>query len=134
MNDSKKKNRTITVIRWIARIWGGLGALFLLLMVLGHLFGENGETPNVGEWIALFFFPFGVMVGLILAFKWEGLGGIVAIGCMIVWHVVMLILHGDPDFVLFIDGIAAPGVLFIVYWLSTRRPEKQIAYDPNSQA
>ncbi len=128
MNDSTWKSGTITVIRWIARIWGGLGGLFLLFMVLGHLFGKSEGTPSAGEWISLFFFPFGVMVGLFLAYKWEGLGGIIALVSIIFFHITMQLVHGNPDFVPFIDGIAAPGVLYIICWFSSREQgEKQEA-------
>ena len=120
MTDSKKPG-TITVIRWIARIWGGLAALFLLFIILGHLIGDGKGTPGAGEWIALLFFPFGVMVGLFLAYRWEGWGGIVAVGCMIAWHITMQVVHGNPDFVPFIDAMAAPGLLYILCWLSSRR-------------
>jgi len=121
MNDSKNKNRKVVIIRWIARIWSIASIAFLLFMVIGHLFGsEQSNPPTFGEMVGLFFFPLGVFIGLIIAWKWEGLGGMIAIGSIICFHVTMLITGGSLDINPFIDGVAASGLLFLVCWLLSR--------------
>lgn len=121
MKDSKNKNRTVTIIRWIARIWSIASIAFLLVMVIGHLFGsEQSNPPTFGEMVGLFFFPFGVFIGLIIAWKWEGLGGMIAIGSIIGFHMTMLILGRSLDINPFIDGVAAPGFLFLICWFLSR--------------
>jgi hypothetical protein len=70
--------------------------------------------------VGLFFFPFGVFIGLIIAWRWEGLGGMIAISSIIGFHVTMLISGGSLDINLFIDGVAAPGLLFLGCWFLSR--------------
>lgn len=119
MDDVRKNDWIVITIRWIARIWGSIGAAFLLFMTIGSLLGPE-NLPTFGEWIQLLFFPFGVSIGLIAAWKWEGVGGLIAIGSVIVFHGTMLISHGRLDLNPFIDGIAAPGLLFLICWLLSR--------------
>lgn len=117
MNDSRGKNPTVTIIRRIARILSVISVAFLLIMVVPQLFSSQQSRPlTFGETVGLFFFPFGVCVGLIIAWKWEGLGGIIAVGSVICFHVIMLITGGSLDINPFIEGLAVPGVLFLISW------------------
>ena len=84
MNDSTNKNRIVTIIRWIARI-GGVGylAIFLLFFIGETLSSSKATNPMAfreGLGIALVFV---YLAGLILAWKWEGLGALIAIACTI---------------------------------------------------
>ena len=111
-------NQLSITILWIARI-SSLGSIaFLLFMVGGHLFGSepSSGTPTFGEMIALSFFPLGVIIGLITAWKWDGLGGMIAVGSIISFHLTMFILHEKPSFDPLIDALAAPGLLFLLSW------------------
>ncbi len=121
MNDSGSKNPTVTTIRRIARILSIISVALLLIMVIPQLFSPQQSKPlTFGETVGLFFFPFGVIIGLIAAWKWEGLGGIIAVGSVICFHLTMLITGGSPDLNPFIEGLAVPGVLFLVCWFLSR--------------
>jgi hypothetical protein len=50
-------------LRWTARIWSALSVVVLLAFIVGE--GINPSGPN--EWLGLLFFPFGISVGMILA-------------------------------------------------------------------
>ena len=115
MSDSRSKNRMATLIRWIARIWGSMVVAFVLLSAIGEGLGQ----AKPGEWVALTIF-FLICVGLIVAWKWEGLGGIIAVGCRIAWHVTMRITSGSFELILPLAIMAVPGFLFLAYWLLTR--------------
>jgi len=65
----------------------------------------------------LVFFPTGVLTGLFLAWKWEGTGGIATIGSIIGLYVLRPDLILDP----LIASLVAPGVLFLIYWLLSRK-------------
>jgi hypothetical protein len=120
MTDVKKRNKE--TIKWIARIWSILSLAFLLLFFGASIIGSIGKDTFVFKDVFQFvFFPIGLTIGLILAWKWEGLGGIVAIGSIIGFHLQMLIKHGDLDFTLIIELLAAPGILFILYWILSRK-------------
>jgi hypothetical protein len=121
MNDLKKKNRTVTIIRLIARILSIISIAFILIMVVPHLFfPQQSKPPTFGEIVGLFFFPFGVFIGLIVAWKSEGPGGMIAIGSVICFHVTMLITGGSLDLNPFIEGLAVPGLLFLIWWFLSR--------------
>lgn len=71
----------LKALRISARIIGSMVLLFLLWMLIGHLVGDangpNGMTfTETREFIAFLFFPMLSIVGLLLAYKWEFLGGI----------------------------------------------------------
>lgn len=123
------KNLTLTILRWIARIWSYIVVAFILMFVIGYLFESGSEagtgSMSTGEAIAFAFFPIGLTLGLIIAWWKEGFGGIIAIGSIIAFHLTMLFAHGEPEFILFIDLTAVPGTLFIIYWILSKKEEKE---------
>ena len=129
MQDEKNvvtpKNLALTIVRWIARIWSYIVVAFIMLFVLGYLFesgsGAGTGSMSFGETIAFAFFPIGLTLGLIIAWWKEGLGGIIATGSIIGFHLTMLVIGGKPDFVLFIELLAVPGPLFIICWLLSKK-------------
>lgn len=122
MNDVKKRNKVAITIKWIARIWSILSLAFLLLFFGASIFSSIGkETFAFKDVFQFVFFPIGLTIGLIIAWKREGLGGIIAIGSIIGFHLQMLVTGGNPDFGLFFELLAAPGILFILYWILSRK-------------
>jgi hypothetical protein len=67
-------DKTTRVVRWIARAWGSL----LALMVLVFTAGEGLPSPaRLTAPERLMFVALAIMVfGLIAAWKWEGFGGV----------------------------------------------------------
>ena len=119
----KNKNRTATIILWIARIWGSLSLAFLLFMVGASVIGTytGGGNPDGGfkstsEMVSFLFFPLSVILGLGIAWKWEGLGGLITIGGIIGFHII----RPDLIFDFWIDGLAIPGLLFLIYWFLSK--------------
>jgi len=116
------KNQTANTIRWIARVWGSISLLFLLFMVGAHIVGvlsgtdQGGGFGSAADFLSFLFFPVSTMIGLALAWKWEGLGGLVTVLGMIAFHMFRPDLIFDP----MIDGLAVPGVLFLIYWRMSR--------------
>ena len=122
MNNVEKRNKVAITIKWIARIWSILSFAFLLLFFGAHIFSSSEtDTFAFKDLLQFVFFPIGLTIGLIIAWKMEGLGGIIAIASIIGFHLQMLITHGKPDFVLLIELLAAPGILFILYWILSRK-------------
>lgn len=119
----KKKDKSLMLLLWLARITATISAGFLLFMVLGHLFGNepHGNPPTTGEMVALAFFPTGLILGLLLGWKWEGLGGAVVIGSMLCFHIAMFIMHGTVEFYGLIDALAVPGLLYLLYWYLSKQ-------------
>lgn len=127
MEDEKsvviQKNMTVIILRWITRIWSYIVVTFIVLFVGAHFFESGSGIGSMGieDGIAFTFFPIGLTVGLIIAWWKEGLGGIIATGSIIAFHLAMLFFGGNPDFVLFIELLAVPGPLFIICWLLSRK-------------
>ena len=122
MTTVEKRNKAAITIKWIARIWSILSLAFLLLFFGASIFSSDGDGAFAFKDVFQFvFFPIGLTIGLIIAWKREGLGGIIAIGSIIGFHLQMLITQGKPDFVLLIELLTAPGILFILYWILSRK-------------
>ena len=120
------KNNLAKNILLIARIGSVLSIAFLLFMIGGHLFGaeDNLTGFNTSREILLFIcFPVSTLIGLAVAWKKEGLGGLITVLGLVGFHLI------GQDFYLipWIDGLAAPGFLFLIYWfLSNRNGEKNL--------
>lgn len=119
----ENKKLISNIILWTARIWGSLSLAFLLFMVGAHVIGaltgaEDGfGFTSTSEMVTFFlFFPVGTMIGLSIALKWPGLGGLITIGGMIGFHIIRPDLFLHP----MIDGLAAPGLLYLIYWYLSR--------------
>ena len=111
---------------------------FLILFFGASIFSSSGEEPFAFKDIFQFvFFPIGLMIGLILAWNWEGLGGLIAIASIIGFHLQMLIKNGNPDFgiffkllafqgyYLFFTGLYEGSVWLSKLFLSKTRPQTQ---------
>jgi hypothetical protein len=107
--------RLSTTIRWTARLW----SIATLLILAAFIFGDaESGTPTAVEWLGLAFFPGGVVVGLLIAWSRESLGGWITVLSLIgfyAWHFFISgRLSAGPYFVL----LSAPGFLFLVAaWL-----------------
>jgi hypothetical protein len=77
MNESGAKAPiAVLTVRWIARVWSIASVGFVLLIVVGELAYPHAPPPSAfRDLVGLFFFPFGTCVGMILAWRWEGVGG-----------------------------------------------------------
>lgn len=104
---SYDKNQLITILRRAARIWSIAALAFLAFMLLGHLFGPEGVGTfnGIQEILQFLLFPIGMGAGLIIAWKWEGLGGLITIASIIAFHAIRLVMYGQADFGLWIDGL-----------------------------
>ena len=113
--------RAISAIRRIAKIWSVVSVGFVVLMLAGELISPHAPPPSAfRDVVGLFLFPFGVCIGTILAWRWEGLGGGITLGSLLGFYAALRIMDGrfprGPFFVL----TAAPGILYLVCWLLSR--------------
>jgi hypothetical protein len=108
------------IFRRIARVWSLLSIAFVLMTFIGELFDPSGPAPTSVEWVGLAFFPIGVVIGLILAWRWEGIGGATAVLSLLAFYIWDLIRSGDLPGGPFFFLVAAPGFLFLANWYSSR--------------
>ena len=114
-----KNQNPATIIRWIARILGSMILAFVLFFLLAHIFGnsESGEGfRDSKEIISFFFFPISTVIGLSVAWKWDGLGGIITIAGMAGLFAIRPELSSNVYMIVPI----IPGLLYITYWLMTK--------------
>ena len=113
-----------TALNWVALIWSLASIAFVLIFLFGEVLSGHGAKPTAAEWIGLALWPGGVVVGLALAWFRNGLGGAIAIGSLIAFYVWSLLergtFPGGPYFLL----VAAPGILFLLSSLLSRRPQQ----------
>jgi len=108
------------VLRWLARILSLASLGMLLLFVLGDGSLLLKLTPS--ELVQFVFFPIGVAIGLVLGWRSELFGGIVAISSLAMFYLSHLgvtgKLPGGPWFLIF----TLPGILFFCLglWRETR--------------
>ncbi|HZM85841.1 MAG TPA: hypothetical protein VFF31_04705, partial [Blastocatellia bacterium] len=87
------------------------------------------------EWIGLLFFPFGVVVGMLVAWKREALGGFLSIGSLMCFYLVYGLIMGDGPprgwaFAMF----TAPAFLFLLSGLMTKNHTAEQVCDRRIQA
>ena len=112
-----RRTTAVSVLRWTARAWSA-GSV---LMVLAFMIGERSYPSNASEWLGFLFFPLGICVGMIVAWWREGLGGIVTVASLGLFYLVRLFVSGalPPGWGWLV--FAAPGFLFLLAWLLSRR-------------
>jgi len=106
-------------VRWIARI----GSLLSIGLLLAFLMGETGDPAEITRpvWVMLLFFPFGVIVGLVLGWWKEGLGGLIAVGSLAAFYLLNTFVTGSPPRGPYFTIFASPGAFFLVSWWLRRR-------------
>lgn len=121
--DQTSRKSVVTTIRWIARVWGLVSIAFVLLMFVGSALAEGFNPAQLAprDMVGFLFFPLGTCLGIIVAWRWEGPGGAITIGSLLAFYVALRLMDGrfprGPYFAL----VAAPGFLFLVCWLLSRR-------------
>ena len=105
----------MNILRWIARICALLSIGFVLLFLFGEGLTVNGVWPTPVEWIGLLFFPFGLALGLLIAWRYELLGGVVAAGSIVAFYLWSYVVHGDFPRGPYILLLALPALLFLIF-------------------
>ncbi len=127
MNDSTATPSRLTrTIHWIARGWSIASIVFFLLIFLGEILFPHAEASfRLRDVILFIFFPIGTFAGMILAWRWELLGGALTVGGVVGFYVAPWVMDGrfprGPYFLL----IAAPGFLFLTAWAMTMVQQKR---------
>jgi len=109
----KKNSLLLGVVRWSGRVLGILSICTILLFV----FGEKGTTTNIAlkEWIGFLFFPIGIFIGILIAWRNEIAGGVVCIASLVCFYFIYsLLLNGHfPQGMAFLV-ISIPGFISLL--------------------
>jgi hypothetical protein len=125
-------DRGTRALRWIARIWGTIIVAIALLFIVGYAWSwvTTGtadphaveDYPPIENLPPLF--AFFSILGLALAWRWEGLGGAIAVLFSLAMLPILLIhwpiAEDFPRFLIAPYGVWAvlliPGILFLICW------------------
>lgn len=107
------------VLRWTARVLSLLSIAVILLFLIGE--GFNPLRITATEWALLLCFPFTVMIGFVIAWRNEALGGLIAVGGLLGFYIIHAIvaaghLPSGWAYLMF----ASPGFLFLLSAMLTR--------------
>ena len=121
MSATRGLPRAVAVIRWIARIWS-------LLIAVGALVIAVTPDPYATEPIsvrdAFLLSLWGVAIlGLLIAWRWELVGALVAIATMLIRELAWVVLYGHwlVNFLIVWLLVVPPAVLFLAAWRLSRR-------------
>src|ERR1039457_6934055 len=128
MNTTPRCSMTKTPVSLRALRWSARGLSILAMgIVLLFAFGEglNLSHFTVRELVLFVFFPLGVCLGMVVAWRWEGLGGGITVASLAAFYLVhRLSSSGFPRGFAFLV-FAVPGILFLLCRLWTRSTTKQ---------
>jgi hypothetical protein len=117
-------------LRWIARIWSIVIILFTLIMLIGYAVNwvQTGtadpyaieDYPPIENLIPLTLVL--SVLGLGIAWRWEGLGGAINIGFFLANLAIGLwIISPRPYPYIIAIALPTPGILFLVCWWISRK-------------
>jgi hypothetical protein len=98
-------------LRWTARILSVLCVGIVLMFALGERLSLSAITGR--DYLLFLFFPVGVCLGMVLAWWWEGVGGGIAIGSLVVFYLIHLFAWQRFPRGLAFMLLAMPGFLFL---------------------
>jgi hypothetical protein len=106
---------SLLALRWLARISSILLIGVFVLMFIGEGFDPARITPR--EWVSLLFFPFGLVLGMALAWWREGLGGAITLASLLGFA-----MFGDLSQGACLPSLlcASPGFLFLLCWFLSK--------------
>lgn len=114
-----KKQMTISTVRRVSRIWSIVSIALIVLFYTLEGFDPAGKTLN--DWIGLAFFPFGVVLGLVIGWRNEILGGAITTASLAGFYLIHgLILNGTFPKGLAFLLFSFPGICFLMIGLDSR--------------
>jgi hypothetical protein len=79
-----RRQKWVQTVRWIARVWIAATVVLILAFIVGEGFHPFGPEDLLGA----LFFPVGICVGMIPAWRKESLGGSITVGSLLTFYVV----------------------------------------------
>jgi hypothetical protein len=119
MEESELVPQRYQPLRTLARGWS-LASLSFFFLVLADAVLLAGGLPDGEAWLGFAFFPLGVMLGLLLAWRSEPQGGLLTLLSLLAFYAWHLQVDGSFPEGPYFAILAAPGLLFLLAWLADR--------------
>ena len=112
---------SVRIIRWIARIWSMLVFVVALLTIVTPDPYASEPVP-LEDWFMLGLWGVAVL-GLLVAWRWEPVGGSITLATIVIREIAWLILKGAwwVNFLIVWVFVVPPAILFLVAWGLERR-------------
>jgi hypothetical protein len=123
MSSEKSSNyHAASLVKWVARIWSIPAICFIAVILVGEIVSPHAPPPiSVRDAIGLSLFPSGVFLGILLAWRWERLGGIICVASFFGFYATCWLFDGRLPRGPYFAFASAPGLLFFVSFLLDRR-------------
>ncbi len=105
----------VRVLRWIARS-ASLASVGLLAMFAA----SGGAAPSAFEWLLLAFFPIGVALGMLFAWRSEVLGGVIAAASLGAFYAIVSLDASRPPMGPWFVVFASPALALLACGVMTR--------------
>jgi hypothetical protein len=111
----------VIIIRWVARTWSILVFIFTLLRIITPDPYATEPVP-VSDYFLLSLWGVSIL-GLLIAWHWELLGGIITIATMFVRELIWVVLKGNwwVNFLILWLIVLPPAILFLLAWRLERK-------------
>jgi len=106
---------SIRVLRWTARAASLVSLAFLAMFAT-----SGGAAPSGYDWLLLAFFPVGVALGMIVAWRREILGGVIAASSLAAFHALLLLDGSRPAAGWWFLVFASPAFVLLACGVTTR--------------
>lgn len=111
LNPISKKNSAL-VFHWLARVGSIISIGLILCFFIGE--GFNPSKLLFREWLGLLFFPCGIMVGMIVGWWREKLGGLISVSSLIIFYAIHFMVSGNLPHGMAWLVFTSPGLLFLI--------------------
>jgi len=125
--------RSVIIMRWIARIWSFL--VFAVAILEIFVPDPNATEPvPLADWFLLSLWGVAIL-GVLVAWRWELVGGIITIASMFIRELVWIILKGQwlVNFLIVWLFVLPPAVLFLLAWGLERKAKSAYFQSVNSK-
>ena len=116
-------------IRGVARVWSVLVFLLALILVIGTRFTPMATPANAPLDILIPFSLLISMIGLVIAWRWEGWGSLINISFYLAIVPLYGMLHQEwlhLSILVALSPVILPGVLFSIAWFLDRKEKSEI--------
>lgn len=105
----------VRVLRWIARAASVASLALLAMFAL-----SGGAAPSASEWLMLAFFPIGVAVGMLVAWRSEIIGGVIAAASLVAFYAIISLDAARPPAGPWFVVFASPAMALLACGITTR--------------
>ena len=125
MQNQTNTHAMVTIIRWTARVLSILSIAGLGLFMFGEKLDLFRFQPF--ELLEFLFFPVGMVIGLLIAWRFEALGGGISLGSFVLFYLLNYAKAGSFPRGWAFFGFSIPGILFLLSWLQSKTMKRSAA-------